>query len=57
MKAELLHKLQVSGLLTTFKNHPVWVEAFEAYRNETGDNQVNIKCGSCYRKVLKWLKQ
>lgn len=57
MKAELLHKLQVSGLLTTFKNHPVWVEAFEAYRNETGDSTANIRCGSCYRKVLRWLKQ
>jgi hypothetical protein len=57
MKAELLKKLSDNGVLGTFKEHPVWVEAFDAYKNSTGDTQVGYKCGSCYRKVLAWLRK
>jgi len=57
MKAELLEKLKKAGLTNTFRNHPVWAEVFEEYKKVTGDSQVNTRCGSCYRKVSRWLKQ
>jgi hypothetical protein len=57
MKAEILHRLTISGYLSNFKQSPEWVEAFDAYKKDTGDNQVGFKCGSCYRKVLAWLKR
>jgi hypothetical protein len=56
MKAELLKKLAESGQIGNFKPSPEWTEAFEAYKKETGDNHLGMKCGSCYRKVLAWLK-
>jgi hypothetical protein len=56
MKAELLEKLRLKGLLGNFKPEPEWVEAFNEYKKATGDKEVGHKCGSCYRKVLKWLR-
>ena len=57
MKAELLKRLHDSGQVNTFKPSPIWQEAFDKYKEETKDFQVSVKCGSCYRKVLAWLKK
>lgn len=56
MKAEILKKLSETSQISNFRNSPEWLEAFEAYKKATGDLHVGMKCGSCYRKVLKWLK-
>ena len=56
MKDEILKKITSKGLLSNFKPEPEWVEAFNEYKKQTGDEQIGMKCGSCYRKVLKWLK-
>jgi hypothetical protein len=39
------------------KDHPTWIEAFEAYKRETGDDSVNLRCGMCFNKVKKWLER
>lgn len=57
MRLELLKQLTEQGQISTFKNSPLWQQAFEEYKKETGDYQVSVKCGSCFRKVLAWLKR
>lgn len=57
MKAEILKKLSETGQINVFKHSKEWGEAFEAYKKETGDLHIGTKCGSCYRKVLQWLKR
>jgi hypothetical protein len=56
MKSEILKKLSDNNAMSS-KGHPVWIEAFEAYTQATGDREVSLKCGSCYRKVLSWLNK
>ncbi len=56
MKSELLKKISDAGGIGN-KNNPAWLEAFEAYTKATGDKEVSLKCGSCYRKVLGWLNK
>jgi hypothetical protein len=56
MKSELLKKLADAGEMSNFKPSSTWLEAFEAYKKATGDHHIGMKCGSCYRKVLAWLK-
>ena len=57
MKGEILKKLGEKHLLSHFKPAPEWVEAFNEYKKATGDEKIGMKCGSCYRKVLEWLKR
>ena len=57
MKLELLKKLTESGQVSSFRVSPLWAEAFDLYKTNTGDLRVSTKCSSCYRKVLTWLKK
>jgi hypothetical protein len=56
MKAEILKKLTETGQISNFKPSPEWTEAFDAYKKATGDLHIGMKCGSCYRRVIAWLK-
>ncbi len=56
-KSTLLNAIVSKGLENTFSKTPEWVSAFEAYKKETKDYQVDPGCGTCYRKVLNWLKK
>lgn len=33
-----------------------WDHAFKLYIAATGDRSISHKCGSCYKKVMKWLQ-
>jgi len=56
-KANLLHAIESKGQINTFGRTPEWVAAFEAYKKETKDYQVDPGCGTCYKKVLTWLRK
>lgn len=57
-KQELLNQLQATGQAKSpFRKSPLWDEAFEMYKAQTGDFKVSLKCGQCFLKVLEWLKK
>lgn len=50
--------MKVRGLLAGKDNKdPLWQQAFDLYKTETGDKEVSMKCGMCYGKVKKWLEK
>lgn len=56
-KAELKNDLIVANEWNQHNGSPRWVAAFNAYKQATGDNTVNLRgCGPCYSKVKQWLK-
>ena len=57
-KGEILNQLYVQGKTTNGnKNDLIWQEAFDLYKKQTGDVDVNMECGGCYRKILEWLRK
>lgn len=56
-KLEILKQLSDAGVMTTYEKHPAWKKAFEFYWKETGDYNLVMGCGTCYRKLLEWLKK
>jgi hypothetical protein len=53
-KAALLNALVVTGQIDRFSRTDNWERAFEEYNKIHGDN-LKPNCGSCFRKVQKWL--
>jgi hypothetical protein len=39
------------------RDHPLWIEALQAYRADTGDFNANLSCGSCVNKIKRWLEK
>lgn len=58
-RKELLTALQTGGLYhQSAKQHiPLWVEAMELYKRETGDKEVSLACGGCVNKIKNWLEK
>ena len=57
-KNEILKALFDSGKINEKdKNDANWKNAFELYKQSTGDYHVSMDCGVCFSTVLKWLKQ
>lgn len=53
----LLQAIESKGQINSFGKTPEWIAAFEAYKKETGDHQVDYGCGTCFNKVLRWLQK
>jgi hypothetical protein len=53
-KEEVKNRLIESGLINRFKNHPLWVQAFNLY-NSHKDANLKPTCGTCFKKVKEWL--
>ena len=58
-REELKLALQVAGIYHPpyKKDDPLWIEAIEEYKKATGDYQVSLSCGSCYKKIKDWLER
>lgn len=54
-KAELLKSIMDSGQENTFRATAEWAAAFKAYNLAMATNK-EMKCGACFREVLKWLR-
>lgn len=54
-KSEALAAVTAEGSLNRLQRSPAWDKAFQAY-NESHGEKLNQKCGSCFRKVQKWLQ-
>jgi len=54
-KAELLAAIMNSGQENTYRATAEWAAAFKAY-NEATASRKEMKCGACFRDVLKWLR-
>lgn len=54
-RAALLKSIVDTGQEHVFRATPEWVAAFKAYNEGTGSRK-EMKCGACYREVLKWLR-
>ncbi len=55
-KQTILAELKSNGNETRFQQTPTWSKAFDLYNASFPNDKVNTRCGSCYRKVLKWLQ-
>lgn len=53
-KEVIKNKLIETGLINRFKNHVLWVQAFNLYNAEKGAN-LKPTCGTCFKKVKEWL--
>lgn len=56
-KAEILSELKANGNVSKFQQTPSWDKAFKLYNDANPNDRKNMRCGSCYRSVLKWLEQ
>ena len=56
-KVQLLNKISLAGLISTFEKRPEWVEAFEYYWSKTGDYNLKPGCSKCYINILEWLRK
>jgi len=56
-KEQIIAEFTAKGEFNTYSHsfNATWDHAFKLYTAATGD-KVNPKCGSCYSRVLKWLK-
>jgi len=54
-REELRDKMLVSGELERFNKSDNWAKAVELYKNMTGDKEVSLGCGTCYKKIKVWL--
>lgn len=54
-KAEALQAVTNEGSIGKFGRSPAWEKAFEAY-NAANNEKLRPSCGSCFRKVLRWMK-
>ena len=54
-KSEAISAINAEGSMNTLRRSPAWEKAFQAY-NEAHGERLNNKCGSCFRKVQKWLQ-
>ena len=54
-KQEALQAVTNEGSLNRAGRSPAWDKAFEAY-NQAHNEKLNARCGSCFRKVKKWLE-
>lgn len=54
-KQEALTALEQSGAISTFRESPAWIKAFELY-NSMHTQKKRMSCGTCFRDVLAWLK-
>lgn len=56
-KKELLDALVSKGHDKSFGRQQEWFNAFNAFNADPGQRlKMKIGCGSCYRKVLDWLR-
>lgn len=55
-KQEALEAVKAEGSLGRTGRTPAWEKAFKAYNEAHPNDQLNGKCGSCYRKVAKWMQ-
>lgn len=55
-KEEILSQLVASKQISKFKPTELWKMAFAFYIAVTGDKSVTMNCTSCYKSVLRWLK-
>ena len=57
-KQKLKERMLSSGSLERPSAHDkLWQEAFDLYKKKTGDYEVSLQCGGCFRKVTQWLKK
>lgn len=54
-KAEALAAVTNEGSIGKFSRTPAWEKAFEAY-NQVNNEKLRPSCGSCFRKVLSWMR-
>lgn len=57
-RKEIQSALLVAGLYHApgRKDHPLWIQALEMYKNETKDTDVSLGCGGCINKIKRWLE-
>jgi hypothetical protein len=56
MKSEILSELKANGNVSKFQQNPTWEKAFKLYNESHPSDKKNMRCGSCFRTVLKWLQ-
>lgn len=54
-KATILAELKANGNIAKNTRTSTWEKAFDLYNKSVNDN-LRPSCGSCFRKVLKWLQ-
>lgn len=55
-KQEALHAVTAEGSINRLARSPAWEKAFAAYNLAHPQDQKNMKCGHCFRTVLKWIQ-
>lgn len=55
-KKHIYDELVKAGLVDSFRNDPLWKQAFDLYTSKKRE-KLSMSCSLCYRKVLEWLKQ
>lgn len=55
-KAEILAELTANGNIARFSRTLTWEKAFDLHNKQPGNKQLNMRCSSCYRDVLAWLR-
>jgi hypothetical protein len=56
-RQELLTALRPYWNQNNKQHIPLWVNALELYKKETGDHEVSLACGSCVNKIKNWLEK